>query len=349
MKLTNEQRDELHKALLDAFPTFGELESMLLLKVGKHLDQEALGDDLPQIVTRLIRKAEARNWHLRLIMGAYEENPGNFLLARFHEHFFSLPSRVEPGRSLERIVRSKNPFFDFGQLVQRARCVCRLESGGLPLGTGFLIGPDVVLTNHHVIQGVSEKRVPGARISVVFDYQGLGDGRTVGPGKAYRLAESWLLASAPASPLDVVPDPKGGVPELDHLDFALLRVDGSPGRDPVPSGERGWIPLPEHPPVFLPGSPLCILQHPEGRPLQFALDPEAIVGLNENETRLRYTTNTLPGSSGSPCFDFSWELIALHHSGDPALAPTYNEGIPIHTLRKHLIDKGFGALVGVAE
>ncbi|WP_426753388.1 trypsin-like peptidase domain-containing protein [Myxococcus sp. Y35] len=347
MKFTNAQYDELHKALLSAFPTRGDLESMLFLRVGKHLDQVALGDDLGQIVTRLIRGAEAQNWHLQLIMGAYEKNPKNPLLARFYERFFFLPSGADPVRSVERIVRSKNPFFDVGQFIQRARCVCRIESGGSPLGTGFLIGPDVVLTNHHVIRDLDERRVAGARISVVFDYQSLGDGRAVGPGKAYRLAEPWLLVSAPASPLDEVPEPKGGVPELEHLDFALLRVDGRPGREPVPGGERGWISLPEHPPEFVPGAPLCILQHPGGRPLQFALDPEAIVGLNENETRLRYTTNTLPGSSGSPCFDFSWDLIALHHSGDPALAPTYNEGIPIHTLRKYLVERGFGALVGV--
>ncbi len=34
---------------------------------------------------------------------------------------------------------------------------------------------------------------------------------------------------------------------------------------------------------------------------------------------LYYTTDTEPGSSGSPCFNDQWELIALHHSGVPQM------------------------------
>jgi len=34
---------------------------------------------------------------------------------------------------------------------------------------------------------------------------------------------------------------------------------------------------------------------------------------------LYYTTDTEPGSSGSPCFNDQWELIGLHHSGVPKM------------------------------
>ena len=34
---------------------------------------------------------------------------------------------------------------------------------------------------------------------------------------------------------------------------------------------------------------------------------------------LYYRTDTEPGSSGSPCFNDPWELVALHHSGVPDL------------------------------
>ena len=60
-------------------------------------------------------------------------------------------------------------------------------------------------------------------------------------------------------------------------------------------------------------------------------------------TRVRYTTRTEPGSSGSPCFDIDWNLVALHHSGDPKYAqfkvkPDWNEGIPFATIMR-LLDK----------
>lgn len=43
---------------------------------------------------------------------------------------------------------------------------------------------------------------------------------------------------------------------------------------------------------------------------------------------IRYRTNTLPGSSGSPCFSQGWDLVALHHNGDPEFwTPTYNAAI----------------------
>ena len=34
---------------------------------------------------------------------------------------------------------------------------------------------------------------------------------------------------------------------------------------------------------------------------------------------LEYTTDTLPGSSGSPAFNKDWEVVALHHSGVPEI------------------------------
>ncbi len=50
--------------------------------------------------------------------------------------------------------------------------------------------------------------------------------------------------------------------------------------------------------------------------------------MNANQTRVRYRTNTETGSSGSPCFNSDWDLVALHHSG----IVKYNEGIPINCI-----------------
>jgi V8-like Glu-specific endopeptidase len=63
-----------------------------------------------------------------------------------------------------------------------------------------------------------------------------------------------------------------------------------------------------------------------------------------------YRTNTLGGSSGSPCFNADLELIALHHGSDPdfhpAHTPEYNEGIPFDTILARLANKGLSGLLG---
>jgi V8-like Glu-specific endopeptidase len=89
------------------------------------------------------------------------------------------------------------------------------------------------------------------------------------------------------------------------------------------------------------GAPLLIAQHPQGEPIKLAIDMDAVLGLNGNATRVRYATNTEPGSSGSPCFDMDWTLVALHHMGDPRWRnPQYNEGVPISLIRARLARQG---------
>jgi hypothetical protein len=133
------------------------------------------------------------------------------------------------------------------------------------------------------------------------------------------------------------------VPKPSELDFALLRISTSPGLDIVDgtSSPRGWIEL-----LTLSydidedikvGSPMTILQHPSGRPLQISIDTHAVTGFNENRTRIFYTTQTLPGSSGAPCFDINWRLIAMHQGSDNIVRR--NRGIPIHLILKFLGDR----------
>jgi V8-like Glu-specific endopeptidase len=53
-------------------------------------------------------------------------------------------------------------------------------------------------------------------------------------------------------------------------------------------------------------------------------------------------TDTLPGSSGSPVFNSSWQVVALHHSGGWLPEPGTNrvsfrnEGIHVRTLMRGL-------------
>ena len=71
-----------------------------------------------------------------------------------------------------------------------------------------------------------------------------------------------------------------------------------------------------------------ILGHPEGKDMVVSLQDNKV--LKVVDSKLRYRTPTLRGSSGSPVFNQQWELVALHH-GSVAKA---NEGILIGAILK---------------
>jgi hypothetical protein len=151
------------------------------------------------------------------------------------------------------------------------------------------------------------------------------------------------LACRVPPPSEADTHPAVGLPADDELDFALLRVAGeygnaSAGRaDQVPdSPARGWIRSVGSTPEA--GNPLSILQHPDGAPLKISFGQSA--GLNANAARLRYTVNTVGGSSGSPCLNAQLELVGLHHAGDPNFdsghQPEYNVAILIRAIADYI-------------
>jgi hypothetical protein len=150
-----------------------------------------------------------------------------------------------------------------------------------------------------------------------------------------KLAQEWLASFSKYSDADLDENAKAP-PAPDELDFALLRTKDRVGDEPSPSGApRGWQNLCAKPTKCVVDGPLVIVQHPEGEHQQLAIDPRSI--LEVGATRVRYRTNTKHGSSGAPCFDLGWNLVALHHSGDQSFKAVWNEGIPV------------GAIAGAAQ
>lgn len=364
MKLTGQQYQQLSEALRAAFP-LRRLREMLRFKLEKELDDISLADDYQGIVFDLIRTAEAEGWTDRLILAARETNPGNALLLKFSQQFGLAPATPQ-GPELERIIK-KGGLLDVVKWRERLGAIetqiCRIEievEEGTIYGTGFLLGPSLVMTNYHVIAALLAKQAQPSDVILRFDYKRLADGKTLNSGTEYHLVDDkdkWLVDFSPPSPVDDEAEPKSGVPKPDQLDYALLRVDGEPGNKPV--GEksdpeappRKWIELPTKAYKFQPDNPIFIMQHPQGEPLKLAFDD--IIGLNDNQTRVKYKVSTESGSSGSPCFNANWDLVALHHSGDPnfdpAHKPEYNEGIPLAAIRALLKERGKEDLLGEQE
>ncbi|HEX8202613.1 MAG TPA: serine protease, partial [Isosphaeraceae bacterium] len=233
--------------------------------------------------------------------------------------------------------------------------VCRVElnDAGGTMGTGFLVGPDALLTNYHVLETVIEGRHAAAAVRFRFDYKTLPDG-TPADGVLAALAapegrDGWLLGHGRYSAAAGAGTPDAAPPAADELDFALVRLDRALGAEPLgPDGTaRGWVAVPAVQPAIVGIPALMILQHPARAPLKLAFDTRPQAELRHGGLRVRYLTNTEGGSSGSPCFDKDWTLVALHHYGDPAFSqPKYNQGVPIGLIRDHLDGRGRAALGG---
>lgn len=95
----------------------------------------------------------------------------------------------------------------------------------------------------------------------------------------------------------------------------------------------GYIPLKDN--ILTVDERLNIIQHPATRAKEVAMNENILTHINANT--IHYTTDTEGGSSGSPVFDNTWDIIALHHAagdvapgGHPVLGPWVdNEGMRI--------------------
>jgi V8-like Glu-specific endopeptidase len=345
MRLTGKQYQQLTDALIDAFPSQQRLAELVKFRLEKNLNAIAMGDDLKEIIFKLIGIAESEGWIDRLIASARESNPGNprlFAVAQEFNLATPMPSSLS-GLALEKIIIKTNSFLDVNRwreaLGKIEAQVCRIEittNDGIEFGTGFLVAPNVVMTNYHVMKAVIEGKAGTNDVILRFDYKQLRDRTIINPGTEYHLADDWLIDKSSNVIGNRLPTP-------DELDYTLVRVEGIPGEEAIgknaesSSALRGWVKLPTKSYEFAPNTPLLIVQHPQAEPLKLAFDTDSIIGVSENGTTVTYRTNTEPGSSGSPCFDINWNLVALHHSGDPNwLNPNYNAGTPLSAIRSRL-------------
>jgi len=200
-------------------------------------------------------------------------------------------------------------------------------------GTGFMVSPTLLLTNHHVL----ESAAVAAASEVEFDYQNDRSGRPL-PVVGFALEpERFFMTSA-------------------ELDFTLVAVAGRSARG-IALNRYGWSRLIGTQGKVLLGESLNIVQHPRGEAKQLVLRSNELVDLFDDYAH--YVTDTEPGSSGSPVYNDQWEVVALHHAGVPRrdsegrlltrdgsvwqegmdpdlIAWVANEGIRVSSLVKHI-------------
>jgi hypothetical protein len=357
LRLSGVQKAVLLDALLSAFPWRKDLDQMLFLQLDRRLDAIAPFADLRSVVSQLIKVAEAEGWTADLVAAAREANPGNPRLQDFAARYGLAAAVPGPGE-LSRDFGANTPSLNVTAWRERIGIVegqvCRVEIEGKPVGTGFLVGLDLVLTAFHVVDPLIIDGRPSplssGRGSCRFDYKQLTDGATVNEGTVYELANDWLVSYSPSAPYDALTDPtstRGLGP--DELTYALLRLARPAGADPIggrraaPNApSRRWIAMAPHAAVQNKQQ-VVIVQHASGLPLQIAFGTNTTAGADVGGTRIFYQASTAPGSSGSPCFDVEWDLMGMHVASDREA--NVQVGISINAILQHLRDRGLDFLL----
>lgn len=184
------------------------------------------------------------------------------------------------------------------------RIVIRSATGVLGYGTGFLVGPGVILTNNHVL---NSKGVAVTSTAEFFFEEGRD------PVVAALRPDAFFLTSA----------------ALDYT-FVGCAIDNEELKRVVPAK------ISRNPAVVAKGEMINIIQHPEGRRKEVAVHDNEVTAVLEKV--IRYRTDTQPGSSGSMACNREWQLVALHHAGwEEAGGAATNEGVRIAAIVLDLV------------
>lgn len=227
-------------------------------------------------------------------------------------------------------VFGKNPFISIAKYqagLERAKAVARVEDlDGDPYGTGFILPgcelgerfaqyPSLFVTNAHVVSDCQSDKAlsPG---NAQYAFWGLTSNTS--DANPFRTRGN-LLWSSPS----------------DNLDISIIALETVPETSPYQVSHN--LPAPG------PDSKVYAIGYPSGGGLSFSLFDSQLLAVEKDGHRIHYRTPTENGSSGSPIFNQSWELIAVHHAGDADMPKiegigTYeaNEGIRIGAIKEAL-------------
>lgn len=216
-----------------------------------------------------------------------------------------LRSLYDQGRdaeqAFERIIAGNElqdaSFLSRGALVSRAilRIVLRTAGGRvIGYGTGFLIGDGVLITNNHVLQ--NSDIAGNAEAEAFYEHSVSGEELTA---QRFALQPEKLWYTS------------------EELDFSVVGIADHDKTGRSELAPLGWLPLIATTGKVVDGEWLTIVQHPKGERKQLCVRENQL--LKRDTDVLWYSTDTMGGSSGSPVFNNDWLIVALHHSGVPAV------------------------------
>ncbi len=357
IQLAGNQIENLRDILVQSYSRDG-LDQLIRHELVLRLDKIVAPGPLYRQVFDLMVWAEQEGRIEELILAVLRDKPENSQIQALAKDL-GLPTSVSVAavallsRSQSAISQVENllpelSYFERGmrgwlhKLETACNRVCRVCYLGRQISTGFLVGPDLVLTVSHAFAQIGNEQDAGqldpTAISCLFGrYKLDGQGEE---GFSTHVAQDWLVADSPVHPreLDRTADQAEILPSINELDYKLIRLEREIGREPVDQSAsgpiRGWFEL-NRKDLSIQANTLLILYFTEG-PLTLSAERNPGLRLNSNSTRVWYDVETESASSGGPCFDENWNLIAMHHARGWQGQRVRKRGIPINVIRENL-------------
>jgi endonuclease G len=221
---------------------------------------------------------------------------------------------------VERMVGETRDFLSVEFLemaLDAASCVGRIATPW-GWGTGILVAPGLVVTNHHVIRTADEAR--GATLEMDYEENRYGPAKSV---QSFALEPGTFFCAS------------------QELDFAVVGVARA-SQGGAALDRFGYKPLIAQEGKIAVGEAVNIIQHPKGEMKQVVIRESRLVDLPDRpgmEPFFHYSGDTERGSSGAPVFNDQWEIVALHHMG----VPKTNEAGELVDAQGRVIDSRSGA------
>jgi hypothetical protein len=245
------------------------------------------------------------------------------------------------------------------EFMKLSRRVCLIRRRRGMSATGFLVGPDLMLTSAHALLGTSTIFADPSDVTVLFDqfiWNKKKQTKAKGDSCGLRHIPFTDQPDVVASSIKVNSRCTRRFAD-NELDYILVRLDRPIGLSFLPFSHRirGWnncsrADAPAAGQVF-------VVQHPQGDLLQFAEgDISADHDVPDFPHLFRYRTTTLNGSSGAPIYDEQRRVVGLHigeRSETEQLGVSFQrvfddlqtEGVklPPFSLTKEVMDSIFGS------
>ena len=336
LNLSSDDRKQLRKAIQKAYPDLSDLRLFVDEALNRNLaDIVNVHQSNRVVVFDLIKWAIAKGYIGDLVLALSKDTDNAELRAICRQvlqqrlslnpsstrSVLDAPLALEPSNwdldisseELQSFLPKRSTVeADVGTLsrgLQLANAVCKITfSDRSPdaCGTGVLIAPDLVLTNYHVLSRQADADLNAIAQSAQFEFGYV----STTTDKVSRIQRLRVVGGEPVVSFS----------PINELDYVVLRVAYGDDVRLKPVAYDAVSTLEAR-------SPLNILQHPEGEQMKVSLSNNGVVKTNLDRGLVLYVNETKRGSSGSPCFDAEWKLVALHHKEMATSFGSVREGI----------------------
>ena len=181
----------------------------------------------------------------------------------------------------------------------------------------MLITPQLVLTNYHLLKLDESDDLQANALNTLLHFGCFtAEDGTETEGQSFSLdRQKPILHSSPT----------------EKLDYVLLQVDNS-----ISSTKEIKPAQWEINNSLVSRMGINLLQHPEGESMKLSISCDGITGVYPERGLVQYVNRTAVGSSGSPCFDENWKLVALHHAERSRSFGSIREGILLSSIYQEI-------------